>query len=129
MDELTLEKFEEASEIVKQVTLETKLVYSEYFSAQTGNRVYFKPENMQYTGAYKVRGAYYKISTMSEEARAKGLVAASAGNHAQGVAYTCNEMKIPATIFMPVTTPLQKLGQVRFFGGKCCGLFIIPYLS
>lgn len=71
MDELTLEKFEEASEIVKQVTLETKLVYSEYFSAQTGNRVYFKPENMQYTGAYKVRGAYYKISTLSEEEKSK----------------------------------------------------------
>ena len=69
MDELTLEKFEEAAEIVKQVTLETKLVYSEYFSAQTGNRVYFKPENMQYTGAYKVRGAYYKISTLSDEER------------------------------------------------------------
>ena len=55
MEELTLEKFEEASEIVKEVTLETKLVYSEYFSAQTGNKVYFKPENMQYTGAYTVR--------------------------------------------------------------------------
>ena len=115
---LTLEKFEEASEIVKNVTLPTKLVYSENLSQQTGGKVYLKPENMQYTGAYKVRGAYYKISTMSEEARAKGLVAASAGNHAQGVAYTCNEMKIPATIFMPVTTPLQKIGQVRFFGGK-----------
>ena len=67
MEELTLEKFEEASEIVKEVTLETKLIYSEYFSAQTGNKVYFKPENMQYTGAYKVRGAYYKISTLTEE--------------------------------------------------------------
>ena len=115
---LTLEKFEEASEIVKNVTLPTKQVYSENLSQQTGGKVYLKPENMQYTGAYKVRGAYYKISTMSEEAIAKGLVAASAGNHAQGVAYTCNEMKIPATIFMPVTTPLQKIGQVRFFGGK-----------
>ena len=64
---LTLEKFEEATEIVNKVTQETKLVYSEYFSAQTGNKVYFKPENMQYTGAYKVRGAYYKISTRSED--------------------------------------------------------------
>ena len=87
MEELTLEKFEEASEIVKEVTLETKLIYSEYFSAQTGNKVYFKPENMQYTGAYKVRGAYYKISTLTEEEKAKGLITASAGNHAQGVAY------------------------------------------
>ena len=73
MEELTLEKFEEASEIVSRVTLETKLKYSEYFSNQTGNKVYFKPENMQYTGAYKVRGAYYKISTLSEEDRAKGI--------------------------------------------------------
>ena len=84
MEELTLEKFEEASEVVRQVTSETKLVYSEYFSAQTGNKVYFKPENMQYTGAYKVRGAYYKISTLSQEERSRGLITASAGNHAQG---------------------------------------------
>ena len=86
MEKLTLEAFEEASEIVSQVTQETKLVYSEYFSNQTGNKVYFKPENMQYTGAYKVRGAYYKISTLSEEEKARGLVTASAGPHAQGVA-------------------------------------------
>ena len=75
---LTLEKFEEASEIVKKVTQDTKLVYSDYFSAQTGNKVYLKPENMQMTGAYKLRGAYYKISTLSEEERAKGLITASA---------------------------------------------------
>ena len=81
---LTLEKFEEASEIVKNVTLETKLIYSEYLSSQTGNKVYLKPENMQFTGAYKVRGAYYKISTLTEEERKKGLITASAGNHAQG---------------------------------------------
>ena len=84
---LTLEKFEEASEVVKQVTTPTKLVYSEYLSAQTGARIYLKPENMQHTGAYKLRGAYYKISTLSEEDRSKGLITASAGNHAQGVAY------------------------------------------
>ena len=84
---LTLDKFEEASEKVKEVTLETKLVYSDYWSQQTGNKVYLKPENMQFTGAYKVRGAYYKISTLSDEERAKGLITASAGNHAQGVAY------------------------------------------
>ena len=84
MEKLTLQKFEEAAEKVKEVTLQTNLVYSEYFSAQSGNKVYLKPENMQYTGAYKVRGAYYKISTMSEEERKKGLITASAGNHAQG---------------------------------------------
>ena len=67
------------------MTQDTKLVYSDYFSAQTGNKVYLKPENMQVTGAYKLRGAYYKISTLSEEERGKGLITASAGNHAQGV--------------------------------------------
>ena len=84
---LTLEKFEEASEVVRRVTLETKLVYSDYFSQQTGAKVFFKPENLQFTGAYKVRGAYYKMSTLTEEERAKGVITASAGNHAQGVAY------------------------------------------
>lgn len=76
---LTLAAFEEAAEQVKKVTLETKLMYSEYFSSMTGNKVYFKPENMQYTGAYKVRGAYYKISTLTDEERSKGLITASAG--------------------------------------------------
>ena len=92
MEELSLKKFEEAAEKVKEVTLATNLVYSEYFSNQSGNKVYLKPENMQYTGAYKVRGAYYKISTMSEDARKKGLITASAGNHAQGVAYAASEV-------------------------------------
>ena len=116
MDELTLEKFEEASEIVKQVTLETKLVYSEYFSAQTGNRVYFKPENMQYTGAYKVRGAYYKISTLSEEEKSRGLITASAGNHAQGVAYAARLGGVKATVVMPTTTPLIKVNRTKGYG-------------
>ena len=101
MDELTLEKFEEASELVKHVTLETKLVYSEYFSSQTGNKVYFKPENMQYTGAYKVRGAYYKIHTLSKEEREKGLITASAGNHAQGGAYAAKLAGVKAVVVMP----------------------------
>ena len=91
---LILEAFEEASEIVKQVTQETKLIYSAYFSDQTGNKVYLKPENMQVTGAYKVRGAYYKISTMSSEEREKGLITASAGNHAQGVAYAAKKFGV-----------------------------------
>jgi len=98
---MTLEKFEEATEVVKKVTLKTKLVYSEYFSRQCGNKVYLKPENLQYTGAYKVRGAYYKISTLSEEERAKGLITASAGNHAQGVAYAAKLYGVKATIVMP----------------------------
>ena len=102
---LTLEKFEEASEVVKRVTQETKLVYSEYFSSQSGNRVYFKPENMQLTGAYKLRGAYYKISTLSEEERSRGLITASAGNHAQGVAYAAKAYGCKAVSYTHLTLP------------------------
>ncbi len=115
-EELTLEKFEEASERVKEVTLETRLVYSEYFSTQTGNRVYFKPENLQYTGAYKVRGAYYKISTLSDEERNKGLITASAGNHAQGVAYAAKIYGVKATIVMPTSTPIIKINRTKSYG-------------
>ena len=104
---LSLEKFEEASEIVKRVILETKLVFSEYLSAKTGNKVYLKPENMQLTGAYKLRGAYYKISTLTEEERGRGLITASAGNHAQGVAYAAKAYGTKAVIVMPTTTPLM----------------------
>lgn len=113
---LTLEKFEEASEIVKKVTLETKLVYSDFLSAQTGSRVYLKPENMQFTGAYKVRGAYYKMSTLKEEDRQKGLITASAGNHAQGVAYAAKCYGVKATIVMPTTTPLMKVNRTKSYG-------------
>ncbi len=115
---LTLEKFEEATELVKNVTLPTKLVYSEYFSEQTGGKVYLKPENLQYTGAYKVRGAYYKISTLSEEEREKGLVAASAGNHAQGVAYAAQKFGCKATIVMPTITPLIKVNRTKNYGAE-----------
>lgn len=115
---LTLEKFEEASEVIKSVTLETKLVYSDYFSAQTGNRVYFKPENMQFTGAYKVRGAYYTMSTLSEEERQRGVITASAGNHAQGVAYAAKCYGCKATIVMPNTTPLMKVNRTKSYGAE-----------
>lgn len=120
---LTLDCFEEASEIVKRVTLETKLVYSDFLSNQTGNKVYLKPENMQFTGAYKVRGAYYKMSTLSEEERAKGLITASAGNHAQGVAYAAKCYGAKATIVMPTTTPLMKVNRTKSYGAEVvlCG--------
>lgn len=117
-NQLTIEKFEEASEVVKKVTNPTKLIYSEYLSQQTGGKVYLKPENMQYTGAYKVRGAYYKISTMSEEERSKGLVAASAGNHAQGVAYAAQKFGCKATIVMPTVTPLIKVNRTKSYGAE-----------
>jgi threonine dehydratase len=113
---LTLDKFEEASRIVQEVTQETKLVYSDFLSEQTGNKVYLKPENMQFTGAYKVRGAYYKISTLTEEERQKGLITASAGNHAQGVAYAAKCFGVKATIVMPTTTPLIKVNRTKSYG-------------
>ena len=120
---MTLEKFEEASEKVKEVTQETKLVYSDFFSKQTGNKVYLKPENMQLTGAYKLRGAYYKISTLSEEERNKGLITASAGNHAQGVAFAAKAYGCKATIVMPTTTPLIKVNRTKSYGADVvlCG--------
>ena len=113
---ITLEKFEEASEVVLNVTLPTKLIYSDYFSEQCGNKVYLKPENMQKTGAYKVRGAYYKISTLSEEERSRGLITASAGNHAQGVAYAAKIYGAKAVIVMPTTTPLIKVNRTKNYG-------------
>ena len=115
---LTLDKFEEASEKVKEVTLETKLIYSDFLSDQTGNKVYLKPENMQFTGAYKVRGAYYKISTLTDEERAKGLITASAGNHAQGVAYAAKCYGCKAVIVMPTTTPLIKVNRTKSYGAE-----------
>ncbi|RDU22910.1 threonine ammonia-lyase [Anaerosacchariphilus polymeriproducens] len=115
---LTLEKFEEAADVVKQVTLETKLVFSDYLSQQTGNKVYLKPENMQFTGAYKVRGSYYKISTLSDEEREKGLITASAGNHAQGVAYAAKCFGAKAVIVMPMTTPLMKVNRTKSYGAE-----------
>ncbi len=115
---LTLEKFEEASEVVKRVTLETKLVYSDYLSRQTGNRVFLKPENMQLTGAYKLRGAYYAMSTLTDEERAKGVITASAGNHAQGVAYAAKSYGVKATIVMPTTTPLMKVNRTKSYGAE-----------
>lgn len=115
---LTLDKFEEATEVVKKVINRTELMYSEYFSQQSGNKVYFKPENMQYTGAYKVRGAYYKISTLTDEERQKGLITASAGNHAQGVAYAAKLYGVKAVIVMPTTTPLIKINRTKAYGAE-----------
>lgn len=115
---LTLNKFEEASEKVKEVTLETKLIYSEFLSNLSGNKVYLKPENLQLTGAYKVRGAYYKISTLTDEERSKGLITASAGNHAQGVAYAAKRYGCKAIIVMPTGTPLIKINRTKSYGAE-----------
>ena len=118
MKELSLDKFEEAYDVVKEIASETKLIYSDYFSAQTDNKVYLKPENMQLTGAYKLRGAYYKISTLSEDERKKGLITASAGNHAQGVAYAAKCYGVKAVIVMPTTTPLIKVNRTKGYGAE-----------
>lgn len=115
---LTLEAFEEASEEVKKVTLETKLIFSDFYSKLTDNKVYFKPENMQLTGAYKLRGAYYKISTLTDAERKKGLITASAGNHAQGVAYAAKAYGCKAIIVMPTTTPLIKVNRTKSYGAE-----------
>ena len=115
---LTLEKFEAASEIVKKVTHPTKLVFSDYLSQQTGGKVYLKPENMQHTGSYKVRGAYYKISTLTPEQKEKGIITASAGNHAQGIAYAAKEYGCKAIIVMPTITPLIKVNRTKSYGAE-----------
>ena len=115
---LTLRKFEQAYDIVQKVVLPTDLIQSDYFSELTGNRVYLKPENLQLTGAYKIRGAYYKISTLSEEDRKKGIITASAGNHAQGVAYSAKVYGVKATVVMPTSTPLTKINRTKSHGAE-----------
>ena len=115
---LALPAFEAACEAVKKVTQETGLIYSKYFSDHTGNKIYFKPENMQLTGAYKLRGAYYTIGTLTEEERQRGLITASAGNHAQGVAYAAQCYGVKAVIVMPTTTPLIKVERTKAYGAE-----------
>lgn len=115
---LTLKDFEEAVEQVQKAAIKTELIYSDYLSEQTGNKVYLKPENLQKTGAYKIRGAYYKISTLTEAERAKGLITASAGNHAQGVAYAAKVYGCKAVIVMPTTTPLMKVDRTKSYGAE-----------
>ena len=115
---MTLEKFEEASELVKKVTNPTKLIYSDYLSEASGAKVYLKQENMQYTGAYKIRGAYYKISTLTDEERSRGLITASAGNHAQGVAFAAKKFGCKAVIVMPTVTPLIKVNRTKNYGAE-----------
>ena len=115
---LTLDTFEEASIRVKEVTQKTELIESPHFSDATGNKVYFKPENMQRTGAYKVRGAYYKISTLTDEERERGLITASAGNHAQGVAFAATRCGVKSIVVMPTTTPLIKVERTKHYGAE-----------
>ena len=115
---MTLEQFKAARAVLQGVILDTGLTYSPALSKACGNQVFLKPENMQLTGAYKIRGAYYKISTLTDEQKAKGLVTASAGNHAQGVAYAAQKAGVPATIVMPTTTPLVKVNNTKDYGAE-----------
>ena len=115
---LTLDAFKEARSVLQGVLLPTPLIHSPYLSKLCGNHVYLKPENMQVTGAYKIRGAYFKISTLSPEEKERGLITASAGNHAQGVAYAARAAGVAATIVMPTTTPLVKVNNTKDYGAE-----------
>ena len=115
---MTLEDFKAARRVLDGVLHRTDLMYSPFFSKTTGNSVYIKPENMQVTGAYKIRGAYFKCSTLSQEEKERGLITASAGNHAQGVAYAAQAAGIPATVVMPTTTPLVKVNNTKDYGAR-----------
>ena len=115
---MRLDDFKAARNVLKGILNDTGLIYSQFFSKATGNYVYLKPENMQVTGAYKIRGAYYTISTLSAQEKAAGLITASAGNHAQGVAYAAKHANVPATIVMPTTTPLIKVNNTKNYGAN-----------
>ncbi|EAF1797160.1 threonine ammonia-lyase [Listeria monocytogenes] len=115
---VTEEDVEKAYEVLKSVVKHTPLEYDFYLSEKYHCNVYLKREDLQRVRSFKLRGAFYAISRLSAKQLAKGVVCASAGNHAQGVAYTCKRMTVPATIFMPTTTPQQKVSQVKFFGGS-----------
>ena len=115
---MTLDQFKAARSVLQGVIRPTNLIHSPALSKSYGNQVYLKPENMQVTGAYKIRGAYYKISTLSEDEKSRGLITASAGNHAQGLAYAAQAAGVPATIVMPPTTPLVKVNNTKDYGAN-----------
>ncbi|MDW7659895.1 MAG: threonine ammonia-lyase [Bacillota bacterium] len=103
---------------LKGILDQTDLIYSDFFSTESNNRVYIKPENLQKTGAFKIRGAYNKLAQLNEEERKSGVITASAGNHAQGVAYAASLMGTCATIVMPTTTPLIKINATKNYGAE-----------
>ena len=115
---MTLDDFKAARKVLDGVLHSTDLIESPFFSKATGNQVYIKPENMQVTGAYKIRGAYFKCSTLTDEEKERGLITASAGNHAQGVAYAAQAAGVRATIVMPTTTPLVKVNNTKDYGAE-----------
>ncbi|WP_133407478.1 threonine ammonia-lyase IlvA [Parashewanella tropica] len=120
-----IEKIYRAKEVVKEVVQETPLQYMENFSKKYQAEIYFKREDLQVVRSYKIRGAYHKIRQLTADALAKGIVCASAGNHAQGVALACQKLEVKGTIFMPITTPQQKIDQVRMFGREYANIQLI----
>ncbi|MBC7959637.1 MAG: pyridoxal-phosphate dependent enzyme, partial [Vallitaleaceae bacterium] len=115
---MQFEKVRSASENLKGIIKETNLIHSKVFSKESGNEVYIKPENLQITGSFKIRGAYNKIHNLDTESKNKGLVAASAGNHAQGVAFSAKELGVHACIVMPKSTPLIKVEATKSYGAE-----------
>lgn len=115
---MKLQDFTTAREHLQKVLLPTHLIYSPIFSEESGNQIYIKPENLQKTGAFKIRGAYNKINKLTEEEKKRGVIASSAGNHAQGVAYAAQELGIKAVIVMPKTTPLIKVQSTKKYGAE-----------
>ena len=115
---MKLQDFTTAREHLQKVLLPTHLIYSPIFSEESGNQIYIKPENLQKTGVFKIRGAYNKINKLTEEEKKRGVIASSAGNHAQGVAYAARELGIKAVIVMPKTTPLIKVQSTKKYGAE-----------
>ena len=113
-----LEDFIKAKEKLSKVLLETHLIYSPIFSKESGNKVFIKPENLQKTGSFKIRGAYNKISNLTDAEKKRGVITSSAGNHAQGVAYGAKESGIKAVIVMPKSTPLIKVESTKQYGAE-----------
>ena len=110
---IPFEKIKKAQERIKNVVYKTPFAYAPILSQKVGNEIYLKKENLQITGAFKLRGAFNKIATIPEDKRKKGVIAASAGNHAQGVAFSANYFNIPSIIVMPEATPLTKVSGVK----------------
>ena len=118
MESTTIAVVYRAAKQLEGVARKTRLIHSDFFSEQCHNDVYLKPENLQHTGAFKLRGAYNKISQLTPEERAKGVITASAGNHAQGVAYAAQKLGVKAVICMPATTPILKVEGTRALGAE-----------
>ena len=118
VDSTTIADVYRADKQLSGVVKKTRLIYSDFFSEQSGNEVFLKPENMQHTGAFKLRGAYNKISQLTNEEKVKGVITSSAGNHAQGVAFAAQRLGVKAVICMPATTPILKIEATRAYGAE-----------